>query len=292
MIPIIGSVAVVGSIGLLVVALASSSTPEQSGSLFRQAELERSTRERVISPLLSSFAGQARHITPKAMVSELERLLVLSGARDRWPLELVLAAKLLFAAVVGGLALLVAWSSPTAFSVMGGTLATVAAFNLPNIILGRMVKARKLAVSRSLPEVLDQLTVLAEAGLGFDSALHKVVEASEGPLIDEFKHANRLVRMGVPRQTAVGDIAERVDVPEVRQFISAIRQADSLGVPLAQVLRIQSTQVRELQRLAAEERAMRLPVKLTFPLVFCVLPALFVLLLGPVAMRLMENGLA
>ncbi|HDS31141.1 MAG TPA: type II secretion system F family protein, partial [Firmicutes bacterium] len=156
-------------------------------------------------------------------------------------------------------------------------------YYMPDLWLTGKVNARKAEITRKLPDALDLLTVSVEAGLAFDMALSKVVEKLRGPLAEEFMRVLHEVRMGKQRRDAMKDMADRVDAPDLSQFISALVQADKLGVSLANVLRIQSDQMRLKRRQRAEETAMKAPLKMSFVLVFFVLPALMIVLLGPAA---------
>ena len=160
---------------------------------------------------------------------------------------------------------------------------------LPDMWLKSKVGARSGEIQRRLPDALDLLTVSVEAGLGFDMALAKVVEKLRGPLAEEFGKVLHEVRMGKPRRDAMKNMADRVESADVSQFISALVQADKLGVSIANVLRVQSDQMRLKRRQRAEETAMKAPLKMSFVLVFFVLPALMIVLLGPAALSVMEQ---
>ncbi|MDQ3642614.1 MAG: type II secretion system F family protein, partial [Actinomycetota bacterium] len=145
--------------------------------------------------------------------------------------------------------------------------------------------ARQLLIGNELPDVLDQLTICVESGLGFDSALARIARSGNGPLAQEVTLLLQELRVGVPRREALGNMLARTDVPELRQFVNAMIQADSYGVPISRVLRSQAEEQREKRRFRAEERAMKLPVKVIFPLVFCILPVVFIVVLGPAYVR-------
>ena len=151
----------------------------------------------------------------------------------------------------------------------------------PEFWLGRKIRARSWAMILQLPDALDLLTISVEAGLGFDAALAKVVEKMEGPLVDEFRQALAEVRMGRTRRDALRDVATRADAQPVSNFIGAIVQAEQLGVPIAKVLQIQSNQLRIERRQRAEEAAAKAPVKMLFPMVGCIFPTIFIVILGP-----------
>ena len=157
----------------------------------------------------------------------------------------------------------------------------------PEFWLGRKIRARSYAMVLQLPDALDLLTISVEAGLGFDAALAKVVEKMEGPLVDEFRQALAEVRMGRPRREALRDVSNRADAQSVSNFVGAIVQAEQLGVPIAKVLQIQSNQLRIERRQRAEEAAAKAPVKMLFPMVGCIFPTIFIVILGPAVVTLM-----
>jgi tight adherence protein C len=160
-------------------------------------------------------------------------------------------------------------------------------FLAPEFWLGRKIRARSMAMTLQLPDALDLLTISVEAGLGFDAALAKVVEKMEGPLVDEFRQALAEVRMGRSRRDALRDVASRADAQPVSNFIGAIVQAEQLGVPIAKVLQIQSNQLRIERRQRAEEAAAKAPVKMLFPMVGCIFPTIFIVILGPAIVTVM-----
>ena len=153
-------------------------------------------------------------------------------------------------------------------------------FLAPEFWLGRKIRQRSMDMTLQLPDALDLLTISVEAGLGFDAALAKVVEKMEGPLITEFRQALAEIRMGRARRTPP-DVATRADAQPVTNFIGAIVQAEQLGVPIAKVLQIQSQQLRIERRQRAEEQAAKAPVKMLFPMVGCIFPTIFIVILGP-----------
>ena len=159
----------------------------------------------------------------------------------------------------------------------------------PEFWLGRKIRARSFSMVLQLPDALDLLTISVEAGLGFDAALAKVVEKMDGPLVDEFRQALAEVRMGRPRREALRDVASRADAQPVSNFIGAIVQAEQLGVPIAKVLQIQSNQLRIERRQRAEEAAAKAPVKMLFPMVGCIFPTIFIVILGPAVITVMAG---
>ena len=170
------------------------------------------------------------------------------------------------------------------------TLVVIVGFGiwLPDIVLQRIIDARRTAIRRSLPDVLDLLVVSVEAGVGFDGAMQKVVEKSAGPLPDELARVLEQIRLGKSRAEALRETGQRTEVSDLISFVAAVQQAETLGVSIAKVLRVQADAARERRSQRAREAAAKLPVKLLFPLVFFIFPALFVVILGPGAIRFAE----
>ncbi len=258
------------------------------GGDLRTLVLSQSPLDRIGRPALRSVGGLARRLSPSGMVSALERRVELSAVA--WSVELFLVLKLVLA--VGLLTLSLIWASLSGSS-SGALVALVAAavgYLGPDAVLSRLATARQLSMSNALPDTLDQLTICVEAGLGFDSAMARTAKSMKGPLADEIGRLLQDLRVGVPRAEALDGMLARTDVPELRQFVHAVIQAESYGVPVSRVLRAQAVEQREKRRFRAEERAMKLPVKVIFPLVFCILPVLFIVVIGPAFMHL-DGGL-
>ena len=162
-------------------------------------------------------------------------------------------------------------------------------YTVPEFWLGGRVKKRQKAILLMIPDALDLLTISVRAGLGFDAALGKVVEKLEGPLSDEFRRALAEVRVGKARRDALRDIVPRTEVPPLTNFIGAIIQAEQLGVSISKVLQVQSEQLRIERRQRAEEQAAKAPIKMLFPLVGCIFPSLFIVILGPAIILIVLN---
>ncbi len=295
---VVASVATVSAIPLFLMAVlpfnqrSTISRPKGELSEYRRSELSSSSLERLVQPLLERMLTElVRKVTPTGLIDSTARRLVVADLVAKFPLELVVGVK--FVMGLAGFLLTITFIPVDSWGLRIGlaVLSLGIGFQLPDIQIGRIAERRQARIRSELPEVLDQLMVIVEAGLGFDSALGRVVQSTRGPLIDEFARALRSIRLGQTRAEALTSLSERTGVREVQQFVSAVKQADQLGVPLAHILRTQSSHLRELTGLQAEEKAMRLPVKLVFPMVLCMLPALFVTLLGPVAVRVINSGL-
>lgn len=162
------------------------------------------------------------------------------------------------------------------------------AFRIPDFWLSRKITARQKKVRKSLPDALDLITICVEAGYGLDAALAKVAEKTKGPLADELAYALLQMNLGKPRSQALREVAQRTKVAELQSFIATIIQAEQMGVSIATILRVQSDSMRVKKRQMAEEEAMKAPIKMLFPLVICILPAMFIVILGPAAMRIMS----
>jgi tight adherence protein C len=166
-------------------------------------------------------------------------------------------------------------------------------FFLPELWLSRRIKRRQKEILMAVPDTLDLLTISVRAGLSFDGALAKVIEKVQGPLSDEFRRSLAEVRVGKVRREALRDIIPRTEVPALSNFIGAIVQAEQLGVPIAKVLTVQSEQLRIERRQRAEELAAKAPIKMLFPLVGCIFPSMFIVILGPAVILIalnMSNG--
>jgi tight adherence protein C len=266
-----------------------SNTPAGATDL-RTVVLERPTRERVVKPAVGRLAAATRHLTPGGMLASLEGRINLAGLSDRWPLERVLATKLLLGSAGAFVGLVRFLSAPSGGAILLGAAAAVIGFLVPDVLLASKARERQEIVQRELPDVLDQVTICVEAGLGFEAALARAATTGHGPLGRELAHTLQDISLGMPRREALEQLLRRTDVADLRHFVVAIAQAERHGVPIAQVLRIQADELREKRRQRAEERALKIPVKLVFPLILCILPALFVVLMGPAAIRIANSS--
>jgi len=278
----------VGTVWMLVRARGSSSGPVPTTDA-RRSRMDEGIVARVLRPLIGWVAGRARRLTPAARVASLERKVRLAGPRAFWTLDRILAAKLALGLIgvvagfwYGGQRSSTSMLVNAAFGAVFGYLA-------PDLILWGRARERQSFIRRALPDALDQMTICVESGLGFDQALQRVAQRGSGPLADELQRVLSELTVGIPRREALGNLVDRTDVDALRRFVVAVRQADEYGLPVAKVLRVQSAQLRMQRRLAAEERAMKMPVKIVFPLVLCIFPALFVVLLGPAIIRISQT---
>jgi tight adherence protein C len=259
----------------------------------RQQELSQPFLERALVPFITNLGKAAKRITPIGMRQRIARKLVLAGSPEGWDAEKVAATKI-FGAVGGGiLALVLAALAGLAANATVGAAAFAAAFGylLPGAGLGQRAINRQDAIRLGLPDTMDLLTISVEAGLGFDAAVTHVRKNVPGPLSDELGRMLQEMQLGVSRVEALRSLAGRTDVEELKAFVLAMVQADIFGVSIAKVLRAQAKELRTKRRQVAEEKAMKIPVKLLFPLIFCILPAMFVVIVGPGVIRLVRTFL-
>ncbi len=243
--------------------------------------------QRAISPFLTGMSRWVMRITPVGWSNSLRHKLILAGNPGGLETGQFVALYLL---VVCGFAL-------AAFTLTMGAdqqlLFTSVGLGLglliPDFWLKQRIQVRQTAMRKALPSFLDLLTVSVEAGLGFDAGLTKVTAREAGPLAEEFQRVLQEIRMGKPRRDALKDLGGRTEVKELSSFVSALVQADQLGVSIGNVLRVQAQQMRRSRRQRAEEAAMKAPIKMLFPLVFFIFPSLFIVLLGPAVIQMVET---
>ena len=256
----------------------------------RNRELARPARERLLKPFYNAALGLTRRFTPAGARDAIRRKLVMAGSPFGWDPDRVLVAKVacLSGGVVLGLLFLALFSFAWPLRVLGFLAIGLLGYWLPNIVLTNAVQRRQNEIRSALADSIDLLTICVEAGLGFDAALAHVSKNTDGPLADEFYRTLQEVQLGRSRNEAMRNLADRSNVPELRAFVLAMVQADILGVSVANVLRIQAKDMRVKRRQLAEERAMKVPIKVLFPVLFCIFPALFVVILGPAIMRIAD----
>lgn len=223
----------------------------------------------------------ALRLSPTGIAGTLQRRLDLAGNPRAWSSDRILAAKGLGLLVLGGLSGLYGLLYGVGLCVLCAGLGGVIGFFLPDLLLYNAGSKRQAQIQVALPDALDMLTVCVEAGLGFDAALAQVARYTRGPLAAEFARALQEMQIGVARTQALRGMVGRTSVAELRAFVSAIVQASELGIAVARVLREQANEMRVRRRQRAEEKAQKVPIKILFPLIFCLFPALFVVILGP-----------
>lgn len=299
---VVAALAVAMSLPLLWWSLAGRRPPapvravRAAGSLdgqldLRSIVLRAPARERAVLPAVRRLGGWARRMTPAGALAKLHHSLQLAGAPMAWPLERVLVLKLVLGAAGGILGALRLSQDRSALSVLLLAVLVAAGYWAPNLVLRSRGRARQKLIRRELADTLDQITISAEAGLGFDAAVARAARTGTGPLAAELRRVLQDIQVGTTRANALKHLEARTDVRELRLFIHAVMQAEGYGIPIAQVLRVQSAVLRDKRREEAEERAQKMSVKMLAPLIVCLLPALFVVLLGPAIIAITHSFL-
>lgn len=264
---------------------------QYQGEVGRADELSRSIGERVGRPVLGRMVGLGRRFTPAGYIAQVATKLTRAGRARVDDVDRFLAIRVVTVALI-----------PVAFAVallvlrVGGRLqwglalfASMALLLGPDAQLNRRVAERRYAMQLQLPDVLDLLTISVEAGLGFEQALDRTIGSMPGALSEEFGRMLGEVRAGASRADALRAFDHRTGVPEVKSFVLALVQADTFGVSIGRVLRLQAEEMRVRRRQMAQEIAQKAPVKMLFPMVFCVFPALFVVVLGPAVITTVQG---
>jgi len=243
--------------------------------------------DRLITPFLRGMKRIALRVSPAGTSERITRLLDLAGNPAGLTVERLLGFKgvalllaLFLGLFVGGLSL-----KGLMYAGIGGALG----FFLPDLMIMNTGIKRQEVLRRGLADALDMLTVCVEAGQGFDGAIQHVAKSVDGPVAGEFARVLAEIQIGKSRADAFGSLAARTKVPEIRTFVTALVQADRLGLPIGSVLREQSVQMRLIRRQRAEEKAQKVPVKILFPMLLCIFPALFIVIIGPGAIQMIET---
>ena len=254
-------------------------------------ELEAPFADRVLLPLLARTQGLGKKLTPADANERIHEKLELAGNPAGWTPDRVSAGKVVgfFAAL--GISMVLSLAIGLSFLVTLGfvVVASVAGYMAPNFYLYQKAYERSGLMQRALPDAIDLLTISVESGLGFDAAVAQVARNTDGPLSEEFARMLQEMQIGRGRTDALRSMADRTNLPDLRTFVSAMVQADAFGIPVGQVLRVQSSEIRVKKRQWAEEQAQKVPVKILVPLIFCILPCLFIVVLGPAGISIMDN---
>jgi tight adherence protein C len=304
LLPLILAAVAGGAIILIAYGIAGSRTADpvqarlsQLGTMqaqnLEELELQQPFFERTVRPLTQRLSGLVLRRTSTSFMDRTEARLAQAGNPGQLRVQEWLGVKVI-ASAIGAVALfLIAFlllATGPIVAIAGAVAGVGIGYVAPEFWLSRRIKARQKQIVLEIPDALDLLTISVRAGLGFDAALGKVVEKLRGPLPDEFRRALAEIRMGKARRDALRDIVPRTEVPALTSFIGAILQAEQLGVSISKVLQVQSEQLRIDRRQRAEEAAQKAPIKMLFPLVGCIFPSLFIVILGP-AVILIIRGL-
>ena len=253
-------------------------------------ELDPSFNDRVLTPLLDRTLRLGKKLTPSDHGERIRTRLEVAGNPPGWTVDRVTSLK--FIGFAGALVLSLAISMLFGFGfgpmLAVCVIAAVVGYLAPNLYLYQKGYDRTQQMQRAMPDALDLLTISVESGLGFDAALSQVARNTDGPLSEEFARVLQEMQIGLGRGAALRALGERTHVPELKGFVSSMVQADALGIPIAQVLRVQAREIRTKRRQRAEEQAQKVAVKILVPLIFCILPCLFIAVLGPAAIGIFE----
>lgn len=255
------------------------------------AEIDRPFDQRVLEPLQGRLLKVGRRLSGADSADRLRRKLDYAGNPRDWSADRVISVKVLAAValLVIGFALSLVLGAGVSIAVLMTFGGLVLGFFSPDLYLYQASYNRAEQLARELPDAIDLLTISVEAGLGFDAACQQVARNTQGPLAEEFARMLAEMQIGQSRSLALRGMAERTPVPEVKAFVGAMVQADAFGIPIGRVLRVQSSEIRVKRRQRAETKAQQVPVKITVPLIFCVLPTLFVAVIGPAALQILDN---
>jgi len=248
--------------------------------------------DRTVIPLLRRFESFMVRFAPSGIHSTVERKLMLAGLLDKWSPNGFITVWLICTAIFFGIAYIVLVTRknmPFSQALLFAWLSVAVGTMLPFTVVNSVIRKRQKAIDKQLPEVLDLLSVSVRAGLSFDGALRKITDRMSGPLIDEFRRMQQDVRMGSPRARALQAVAKRCDVDDLYLFITAVIQAERLGTSMGRTLDSQADNMRERRRQKAKAEALKAPVKIVFPLVIFIFPAIFVVVLLPSLFSLMHS---
>jgi len=291
---LIAAIATIGFAAYYLAELATAPTRNRRNLVHRAANYGREKltgnelpkfRERVMMPITAHVAKLMFKVNPKASSESVAKKLMAAGLRNSSPNGFI-ASQGIFAVAAGFFGLLLFGAAKPAVAPFFAIGMGVLGFMGPSFVLNARVRSRSAAVAAELPDALDLLSVSVEAGLGFDGAVQKLTEHMKGPLIEEFELALGEMRIGESRVEALKKMSERSASQEMASFVRAIIQADQLGISLGRILRIQAGDTRLKRQLLAEEKAMKAPIKMLFPTVAFIFPAMFIVILGPAFLNL------
>lgn len=256
-----------------------------------EIELSQPFGQRVVRPMLVGLSSFFSRLSPAKSREAMELRLQLAGKPYNWGPTEFFGLRIFVAIILGLLIFLLILISQTfVIALLAGAIAMLIGFMLPILWLRSKTRRRQTEIIKSLPDALDLLTIIVEAGMGFDGAMQKVAEKWDNEISKGFAKVVQEMRLGVSRREALKNMDASMGVSDVTTFVAAIVQAEQLGVSIAKILRVQSEQMRIKRRQRAEAEANKAPIKMLFPMVFLIFPALFIILLGPAALIIMETN--
>ncbi|WP_392544894.1 type II secretion system F family protein [Oryzobacter telluris] len=286
-------------LGVCIVVFGTNRTSGETTGVARSLELidyrpttkmvgknELATRDRLVEPMLQLMRRLGERLSPGGTAGRIARSLDKAGNPAGWNIERIMAAKAVSMVLLAFIAIVLLGFNLRGFLVAAA--AGFAGFFVPDLLVYNMGSKRQQEMTKGLADALDMLTVCVEAGQGFDAAIMQVARTVPGPIGGEFARVISEMQIGKSRGEAFGALGERVTTSEVKNFVSALVQADRMGLPVAAVLREQTKEMRVARRQRAEEKAQQVTVKILFPLLLCIFPALFIVIIGPGAIRIVE----
>ena len=285
-------------VALTIIVLATVIGSNQSTGVARSLQLlnhqvttkevgknELGVQDRLLLPALDRMRSMAFRISPAGTGGRIARSLDKAGNPAAWSVERVMGAKGL--GLIVGVVFVLLFLGFTVTGLLVAAGAGALGFFLPDLLIYNVGQKRQQEMRKGLADALDMLTVCVEAGQGFDAAILQVARAVEGPISGEFARVLSEMQIGKSRGEAFAALAERTTAPEVKTFVSALVQADRLGLPIAAVLREQTREMRIVRRQRAEEQAQKVTIKILFPLLLCLFPVIFIVIIGPGAIQIM-----
>jgi tight adherence protein C len=300
----LGVIAVFAGIAAIILTLGASASDRQQVSRSLaviealgprrenvRRELDLPFNKRVLGPLVKRLSRLGNQFSRRDESARLRHKIELAGSPQRWDVDRILAFKVLGLAcgLTLGIAGPVLLGGGLAVTVGVAAVLTPLGYLTPDLALYQSAYNRNERIRHDLPDSMDLLTISVEAGLPFDSALSQVARNTRGPLAEELFRVLQEMQIGLGRIDALRAVAERTSVPELRGFVTAMVQAEAFGIPIANVLRVQARDLRVKRSQRAEELAQKVPVKILFPLIFCIMPALFIVVMGPAAISAYHN---
>ncbi|MEZ4706239.1 MAG: type II secretion system F family protein [Caldilineaceae bacterium] len=254
----------------------------------RELELAKPRAERLFMPFLRHMHGLGRMLTPTRNLMQLQHDLILAGFASRLSLTDFLGLRFLSGLAFGAILFLTSSNRPLFSVLLIAFAGFMVGLYIPNLWLRSKVRSRQHAIARSLPDALDMMSICVDAGLGFEAAMQKVAMQWDTELSLEFQRVINEIRLGIPRIEALHNLIYRTGVTDVANFVAVLIQADKLGIAIKDVLHTQAEQMRIRRRQRAEEAAQKAPLKMLFPLVFFIFPAMFAIILGPTIPRFLR----
>jgi tight adherence protein C len=256
-----------------------------------EIELSLPFTERILRPILVQMAERLSKLSPEKSRAAAEKMMEMGGKPYGWGAKEFTGMRFVAAAIFGVIAFILTVMSPdnAVYSPLAGLGGAVLGFFIPLLWIRSKIQARQGLVIKQLPDAMDLLTITVEAGMGFDGALQKVADKWDNEISRAFGRVTQEMRLGIARRVALKNMSDNIDVPDMTSLTAAIIQAEQLGVSIAKVLRVQSKQMRLKRSQRAEAEANKAPIKMLFPMVFLIFPALFIVLLAPAVLIILET---